>query len=155
MDARLLSALSGVAVIVAVALLARGRTSVRLAGRRGAVLAGAASGAMNLIGGVGGPPVALYAANAGWPIERVRPTLMAFFAVQNAVTVAVIGWVWPSAALVVALVIGSVLGVAPGEPAGRGRGAHRRTRGGRGRGSGPHRRRTALTWVRPGGRGGR
>lgn len=115
-DARLLSALSGVAVIVAVALLARGRTSVRLAGRRGAVLAGAVSGAMNLIGGVGGPPVALYAANAGWPIERVRPTLLAFFAVQNAVTVAVIGWVWPSAALVVALVvalvIGSVLGVA-------------------------------------------
>ena len=112
LDARLLSALSGAAVILAVVLLARGRTSVRLAGRRGAVLAGAVSGAMNLVGGVGGPPVALYASNAGWPIERVRPTLMAFFAVQNVVTVAVIGWVWPGPALVVALVIGSVLGVA-------------------------------------------
>ncbi len=111
-DAALLAALSGVAVLAAVALLAAGRTSVRLAGRRGALLAGAVSGAMNLVGGVGGPPVALYAANAGWPVERVRPTLMAFFAVQNAVTVAVLGWFWPDAALVAALAIGSVLGVA-------------------------------------------
>lgn len=111
LDAGMLAAVAGLAVLVAVGLLAAGRSAPRAAGVHGAVLAGAASGAMNVVGGVGGPPVALYAANAGWPTERTRATLLAFFALQNVVTVAVLGWVWPPWTTVVAMLLGTLLGV--------------------------------------------
>jgi len=111
LDAGVLAAVAGVAVLVAVGLLAAGRSAPRAAGVHGAVLAGAVSGAMNVVGGVGGPPVALYAANAGWPTERTRATLLAFFALQNVATVAVLGWVSPPWTTVVAMLLGTVLGV--------------------------------------------
>lgn len=111
LDAGLLAAVAGLAVLVAVGLLAAGRSAKRATGVHGAVLAGAVSGAMNVVGGVGGPPVALYAANAGWPTARTRATLLAFFALQNVVTVAVLGWVWPPWTTVVAMLLGTVAGV--------------------------------------------
>jgi uncharacterized membrane protein YfcA len=110
-DTGLLAAGAGAAVLVAVALLAAGRSAPRAAGFHGAVLAGAVSGAMNVAGGVGGPPVALYAANAGWSTPRTRATLLAFFALQNVVTVAVLGWVNPPWTTLVGMVAGTAVGV--------------------------------------------
>ena len=111
LDAGLLAAVAGLAVLVAVGLLAAGRSAPRATGVHGAVLAGAVSGAMNVVGGVGGPPVALYAANAGWSTARTRATLLAFFALQNVVTVAVLGWVSPPWTTVLAMLLGTVAGV--------------------------------------------
>ena len=90
-DPAVLSLATGLLVLVTVGALAAGLRSRRLAGRCGALLAGAASGAMTVAGGVGGPAVASYAANAGWPPGRVRPTLAACFLTVNLVAVAARG----------------------------------------------------------------
>lgn len=55
--------------------------------------------------------MALAAANAGWTTPRTRGTLLAFFALQNVVTVAVLGWVWPPWTTVVAMLLGTLVGV--------------------------------------------
>lgn len=78
---------AGVLVLLAVAALAAGFRARRLTGWVGVVLAGAISGAMNVLGGVGGPAVASYAANAGWSLARLRPTLAAYFLGINTVSV--------------------------------------------------------------------
>jgi uncharacterized membrane protein YfcA len=86
-----LSIINGVAIIAATALLATGARAHSLKGRRGAVLAGATSGAMNVATSVGGPPVAMYAINAEWPAKNYRPTLQAYFLGINIVSFAVRG----------------------------------------------------------------
>jgi uncharacterized protein len=82
-----LSVGAGVLVLVAVGVLAVGFRARRLTGWAGLVLAGALSGAMNVLGGVGGPAVASYTTNAGWTAERLRPTLAAYFLGINVVSV--------------------------------------------------------------------
>ena len=67
----------------------------------GAVGTGITSAALNVIGGVGGPPVGLYAANAGWDPPESRASLQAFFLVQGIATVAVVGLTWPDPWMVV------------------------------------------------------
>lgn len=120
-DTRVLAVATGCAVLVGVALLARGVRSPflrRPAGawcaRRpaGAWCAGLASAGLNVLGGVGGPPIGLYAANAGWPGHESRATLHAFFLVQNVATAAVLGFVPPSWPAVAALVCGAAAGMA-------------------------------------------
>ncbi|MFF2013901.1 sulfite exporter TauE/SafE family protein [Streptomyces sp. NPDC058195] len=112
MDTRLLAVAAGCGVLVGVALLARGVRSSFLSSPAGAWLAGLGSAGLNVIGGVGGPPIGLYAANADWPARETRATLHAFFLVQNLVTAAVLGFVLPSWPAVAALVGGAVTGVA-------------------------------------------
>jgi hypothetical protein len=46
---------------------------------------------MNVIAGISGPPVVLFALNARWPRERVRPTMQVFFLGLNAMTLASLG----------------------------------------------------------------
>ncbi len=46
---------------------------------------------MNVVAGIGGPPVALYALNAGWRPERARPTLQSIFLVANLVALVSLG----------------------------------------------------------------
>ncbi|MEY2424492.1 MAG: uncharacterized protein QOI61_64, partial [Actinomycetota bacterium] len=86
-----LSVINGVAILAATALLATGLRAPSLRGKRGAVLAGATSGAMNVATSVGGPPVAMYAINAEWPAVNYRPTVQAYFLGINIVSFAVRG----------------------------------------------------------------
>jgi uncharacterized protein len=85
---RVLAVAAACLVLLTVVVLASGLAVQRLAGRLGAVLAGAVSGAMNVAGGVGGPAVAGYALNARWSPAQTRATLGAYFLGINIVSVA-------------------------------------------------------------------
>lgn len=106
LDARLLTVAAGLATILATAVLARGVRWRRVRGIPGAVGAGVVSAAMNVIGGLSGPAVALYTVNAGWPAAAVRPTLQAYSLVLNIVTLGVLGLPPLAPQLVAALVAG-------------------------------------------------
>ncbi len=105
-----MAVLAGIAVIAGVIALALGVNNPTLATKGGAVGSGVASAGLNVVGGVGGPPVGLYVANAGWAPGETRASLQSFFLVQNLVTAAVLGFVLPPLPLVVALAVGTVLG---------------------------------------------
>ena len=87
MDTATVAVAAGIAVLIGVAALWRGFTWTRLVSLPGAVGTGIPSATLNVIGGVGGPPVGLYAANAGWDPPESRASLQAFFLVQGIVTV--------------------------------------------------------------------
>lgn len=108
---RWLGLAGGVGIVVAVALLASGLRSAWLRRTEGLVATGAASAALNVIGGVGGPPVGLYAANSDWPATSVRANLQAFFLVQNVVTAVALGVRLPGWPLLLALVVGTSAGL--------------------------------------------
>ena len=114
-DDSVLSVVVGIAVVGCALVLATGRRATALRGRRGMVAAGAVSAAMNTTSGIGGPAVAMYALNAGWPAERSRPTLQVYFLGLNAIALLALGPVWPhpapAAALGLALAGGLVAGV--------------------------------------------
>jgi uncharacterized membrane protein YfcA len=82
-----LSIIAGVMIVASCAILASGLRAPSLAGRRGAVVAGALSGAGNVATGVGGPFAAMYAINADWPAKAYRPTMQAYFLGINIVSV--------------------------------------------------------------------
>lgn len=110
-----LSIVAGVLVLATVVALMVGVRVPALSGPMGAILAGSASGAMNVVAGIGGPTVASYASNAQWPPDRLRPTLATYFLGLNVVSVAARGVPEISAGLLgassVALVIGYAVGV--------------------------------------------
>ncbi len=122
-DTRWLGLAAGIGVLLGVALLASGVRSAWLQRSAGAATAGVSSAVLAVVGGVGGPPVGLWAANAGWSPRSTRATLQSYLLVQNLVTVAVLGLVRPDWRLVAALVVGGVVGtvLAPRLPAGLGR----------------------------------
>ncbi|MFI6626372.1 TSUP family transporter [Streptomyces sp. NPDC050528] len=101
-------------VTVAVLLVMRGARVAALRGTKGAVAAGAAGGFMNAAAGVGGPPISLYAVNAGWTVREFVPNAQFYGVVVNAFSVAANGvpslrtpqWV----AVVAAMVVGGVIG---------------------------------------------
>jgi uncharacterized membrane protein YfcA len=78
----------GSLVTAAVLLVMRGVRVPALRGRRGAVAAGAVGGFMNAAAGVGGPPVSLYAVNAGWTVREFVPNAMFYGVIVNAFSVA-------------------------------------------------------------------
>ncbi|MFI9827997.1 TSUP family transporter [Streptomyces sp. NPDC051913] len=78
-------------VTVAVLLVMRGARLPALRGTKGAVAAGAAGGFMNSAAGVGGPPISLYALNAGWTVREFVPNAMFYGVVVNAFSVAANG----------------------------------------------------------------
>ncbi|WP_327316822.1 sulfite exporter TauE/SafE family protein [Streptomyces sp. NBC_01235] len=104
----------GALVTVAVLLVMRGARIPALRGTRGAVVAGAAGGFMNSAAGVGGPPVSLYAVNAGWTVREFVPNAQFYGVVVNAFSVAANGvprlaapqW----AAVAVAMTVGALVG---------------------------------------------
>jgi uncharacterized membrane protein YfcA len=110
-DHAILAVAGGVGVIVGVGLLASGLRSAWLRRPSGEIATGVSSAMLNVVGGVGGPPVGLYAANADWTPARTRGTLYLFFLVQNIVTALVVGLVLPEWRQVAALVVGSALGM--------------------------------------------
>ena len=104
-------------VTVAVLLVMRGARVPALRGTKGAVAAGAAGGFMNSAAGVGGPPISLYALNAGWTVREFVPNAQFYGVVVNAFSVAANGvpelsgarWGWVAAAMVMGAVIGRAL----------------------------------------------
>ena len=82
---------AGAACLVAVAALAAGTHLPRLSGRTGTITVGLLSGATNVIAGISGPPVVIFAVNNDWPAVQVRPTLQLFFLGLNILTIASLG----------------------------------------------------------------
>ncbi len=119
-DTRWMALAAGAGVLAGVALLASGMSWEWLRRPAGAATAGVSSAVLAVVGGVGGPPVGLWAANAGWSPRSTRATLQTYLLLQNLVTVAVLGLVRPDWRLVLALVAGGVVGtlLAPRLPAG-------------------------------------
>ena len=114
-------------VTVAVLLVMRGARVAALRGTKGAVAAGAAGGFMNAAAGVGGPPISLYAVNAGWTVREFVPNAQFYGVIVNAFSVAANGvpslsgarWVAVAAAMVVGGVIGRGLAGRIPEPRAR------------------------------------
>jgi uncharacterized protein len=107
----------GALVTLAVLLVMGGARVRALRGTRGAVAAGALGGVMNSAAGVGGPPMSLYAVNAGWAVREFVPNAFFYGVVVNVFSVAAHGlpglgtarWVWVAAALAVGMLIGRSL----------------------------------------------
>lgn len=110
-DARIAALLAGIVTLAGAGLVARGRSLPGAEGSSGAIGAGVLSGAMNVIAGVGGPAVALYAQVAGWPAAQTRPTLQAYFLALNAVALVVLGPIGISPLLWLAMGAGTVAGI--------------------------------------------
>ena len=110
-DATRSSLVAGVLTVCAAALLLVGLRVRALSGRIGAALAGAVSAVMNSIAGIGGPPVALYAANANWSAAASRATMQAIFLVLNVALLSQRGLPSLSPLLLVAMLVGYGAGV--------------------------------------------
>lgn len=110
-DTRWLALVAGGGVILAVVILASGVRWGWLKHPLGAISTGATSALLNVVGGVGGPPIGIYAANAGLSPVTTRATMHSFFIVQNVVTALVLGIVWPNGWQLLALGVGTVAGV--------------------------------------------
>lgn len=111
-DRRALTVAAGTVCLLATLLAASGWRRRRRPGAAGAVTAGGISGAMNVVAGIGGPPVVVYGLTAGWPAEVARPTLQAFFLGINAVGIPSLGVTSVPPVLPLALVVGIVAGMA-------------------------------------------
>ncbi|MFJ9893722.1 TSUP family transporter [Streptomyces sp. NPDC091280] len=114
-------------VTAAVLLVMKGARVPALRGTRGAVAAGAAGGFMNAAAGVGGPPVSLYAVNAGWTVREFVPNAQFYGVVVNAFSVAANGvpslsmarWITVVAAMLVGGATGRALAGRTPEPRAR------------------------------------
>jgi uncharacterized membrane protein YfcA len=105
-----LLAFMGALVTIAVLLVMRGARVPALRGDGGAVAAGAVGGFMNSAAGVGGPPVSLYAVNAGWTVREFVPNALFYGVVVNAFSVAANGVPRLSAPVWALVVTGMVAG---------------------------------------------
>ncbi|GAA0950660.1 TSUP family transporter [Actinocorallia libanotica] len=110
-DTRWLALAAGTGIVVAVGILARGARWPWLNRPAGAAATGAASALLNVVGGVGGPPIGIYAANSGWSPETSRANLLLFFLIQNLVTALVLSIVLPGLPELAALVLGTACGM--------------------------------------------
>lgn len=91
LDARWLTLAAGVLTIASAVALGIGVRWGRASGAGGGVVAGSVSGAMNVVGSIGGPAVAIYAVNAGWPAITTRPTLQVYFLLTNIAALVALG----------------------------------------------------------------
>lgn len=102
---------TGVTVIVSAIVMGSGVRVRALHGPPGLVIAGALSGIMNLVAGLGGPASVLYATNAGWEPQRWRPTINLYFALNNVLALVLLRAVIPRDGwLYVAATCGSLVG---------------------------------------------
>lgn len=108
--------LAGGVVLLGTLLLAGGLRWSVASGRAGMVAGSLLAAGTNVVAGVGGPPVALWAENAGWAVDRQRATLQAYFLGTNATAVMFLGLPIVGAGVLVvclpALVVGALLGPA-------------------------------------------
>lgn len=115
-DGRWLTIAAGALTVASAAALFAGVRWERAKGAGAAIVSGTVSAAMNVVGSIGGPALAIYSVNAGWPPMRARPTLQVVFLATNLVAVASLGLPEDlagrrGAALGVALVSGLATGV--------------------------------------------
>ena len=110
-DTRWLALGAGAGVILAVGILASGVRWGWLGHPLGAVATGATSALLNVVGGVGGPPIGIYAANAGWSPVATRANMHSFFIIQNVVTALILGVVLPGLWQLSALAAGTICGL--------------------------------------------
>ncbi len=111
-DPHLLAVAGGIGVLAGVVLLLSGLRAGWLRTTWGGVSTGVASAVLNVVGGVGGPPVGMYAASTGWEPARMRGTLHVYFLLQNGVTALLVGVAMPSWSQAGCLLAGSAAGVA-------------------------------------------
>ncbi|MCU1673805.1 MAG: hypothetical protein JWN77_1918 [Frankiales bacterium] len=108
-------AAAGAVVVLGALLLASGARWAAATGTAGAVGTGIVAALTNVVAGVAGPPVALWAENARWAAGRQRATLQAFFLGLNLVALPSLGPPHVGAptlvACVVAMTVGVLLGV--------------------------------------------
>lgn len=108
------AALAGGTILALTATLALGVRWPAARGRVGAAVTGVVAAATTVVASVAGPPVALWAANAGWSATVQRATLQAYFLGVNLVALASLGPPRVARGLLVscglALVTGLVLG---------------------------------------------
>lgn len=113
-----LAVLIGALVVVVLCASFAARGSVRLMGRGGAIVAGAASGFMNVTAGVGGPAISAYAVATRWPQEAFAATVQLYFCVLGAASLAVKHalpslswqqWIASAAGLTTGIVVGVLL----------------------------------------------
>ncbi|MGD9795033.1 MAG: TSUP family transporter [Acidimicrobiia bacterium] len=125
LDNQVLMTVAGVLVLLAAAAIASGLRIARLRGGFGTSVAGATSGIMNVIGGVSGPAVAIYAINAGWPPTRFRATVQAYFLALNLASVVALGAVAPQSELTGSVLAAAAVGIVAGRRLGRSMSAER------------------------------
>ena len=105
-DTDVLLVAAGVLTVASAAALLAG---VRLR-RSSTTLAGAVSGAMNTVAGIGGPVVAIHALNDAWPTRERKATFQLYFLLINLVGLVALGPKLPSPLLVAGLGAGWLLG---------------------------------------------
>ena len=113
---RAAEALAGAATLAGALVLAAGARWRAAGGRAGAIGAGVLSAAMNVAAGVGGPAVALYAANAGWPAAALRSTGQVYFLALNLVALAALGLPQVPGRVAAACALALLLGLTAGLP---------------------------------------
>ncbi len=111
---RVAAAVAGASALLGALALASGLRWRAAEGRAGAVGAGLLSGAMNAAAGIGGPAIALYATNAGWPVAAMRSTAQVYFLGLNVVALLSLGLPHQSRPFVAACLLALVLGLAVG-----------------------------------------
>lgn len=114
-DGRILTIAAGALTIVSAVALASGLRWHRGTGTGAGMAAGVVSAAMNVVGSIGGPALALYSVNAGWPPDRARPTLQVIFLTTNVVALCSLGLPERDARqalLLAAMAVGLVVGLA-------------------------------------------
>lgn len=113
-DPDVLSIVAGSLIVATALVLASGVRLRHLHGPAGAIGAGTVSSAMNVVSGVGGPAVAMYAVNAHWPPHAMRPTLQLYFLGLNVVSLAALGLAVPDGATTVGLLVALATGLLAG-----------------------------------------
>jgi hypothetical protein len=111
-DGRALAVAAGVLTVVSAAALGFGARVRWVAGRLGAIVVAVISAAMNVLAGIGGPPIAMYTLNADWPSSALRATLQAYFLGLNVIAVIVLGLPDLSPLPWLGLVVGWIAGLA-------------------------------------------
>ncbi len=109
-------AAAGGVVVLGTVLLAAGVRWRAARGAAGAVGVGVVSAVTNVVAGVAGPPVALWADNAGWSTGTTRATLQAYFLGLNVITFASLGVPGTGAGLLVAAAAALGVGLLLGAP---------------------------------------
>lgn len=112
-------AAGGTVVLVGTALLASGARWPAARGRVGAVAAGVVAAATTVVSSVGGPPVALWAANTGRSADVQRATLQAYFLGVNLVALPALGLPRTRGTVILLCLLGLAAGVLLGAPLGR------------------------------------
>ncbi len=111
---RVAAAVAGGSALAGALALASGLRWPAATGRAGAVGAGLMSGAMNAAAGIGGPAIALYAANARWSAVAMRSTAQVYFLGLNVVGLLALGPPHEGPALLVTCFAALLLGLLAG-----------------------------------------